>query len=747
MKTIPLSGPLGLMVNVHESLLPDGALSAGENFDVSDGPVRLAPRYILVSEISAGSRTPQGSGWGVFGANQEYLLVSNQAMHFATTPSASSWTAVTGAGSLSTGNYFFQQFGQFIYSANATDGLGRKTIGTNSWTALSLPTAPTSAPTAPVYQPPSEAVSYVGGTASNSGLSSATVDAQGRFVLTSTTAGSKSATITFDTSPDLRPNHQYRDIIEVPMIAFGYPAPFSAWPRLTVIEGATETEAILWYADAVNGRAFYRMQNIARGNRDQVTAWRFNWDAPSGTTQLFIYPGRAYGVWLSVDSSANPGSGFAGIRKPLEYEYTFYNSTTGFESAPSPRLTVAVNAQSVYGEWRTVTGTTSAQAGVDKVRFYRVVNEGGVLTRYRLAEVNNTGTPSYLDKLPVDEVLALPVYSPSVLPTSGITAITAWQNRLVLGVGTLCYISQEDDEIKFEPQSGAYDPFNPARGLTFYPDDRKAESILALVGQDDLYIGTGYSIRAVFGSSPDNWRLIKLPDIEGVAGPRAMTAYKKGILALTPSGRLLYHHTSLAEPVDIGDPVQGNRADSGIAEMATSDVQVSVTPDGEIWVTNSTGRYYVRDVDGRWRRGTFTHGVHSHLFISGLSLRWIGSNGKLYQGGVNSYVTDGGTTGTNGTAVTFSATTNRIKTQRARADNLYFGDATGTSPYPRITVFSQETPSGTVYSKTAGAKNKRTKISDRPIGEWMKFKMEGDKDTVFDDVRVELYDVGQARNK
>ena len=743
MRTERLTSNLGLVTTFHEAHAPAGSLVAGENFTIADGAVRLDARYINKAEIGAGSRTARGSGWGKFGSNEEYLMVSDTAMHFCPTPTASTWTAVTGAGSLNASEWYFQQFGQYMYTTNATDGIGRKVIGTNSWGLITIPTAPAAAPGATFVSPNTETVSFAGGSAS---ASAGTVTlSDGNVLWTHTAAGTFTLEITFDTSPDLRPNWQYRDMgFQRMILSAGVTI-----PELSIEDNSAYIQTLFWFKEPVTGTSWdvwYRWQNVARSSRDVITKLKYTFTT-TGAATVRIYCITAAQVWMSIDSNTNPGSGVPALR-PLMYEYTYYNSTTGFESAPSPVKTLTAAQQSgLFGNWVTLTAATTAASGVDYIRFYRRVESGGITYRYRLTSVANSGSPSYVDKLPLEEVEALTRFYPSILPTSGIGSITAWQNRLVLGVGTLCYISQEDDELRFEPSTGAYDPFNPSRGLTFYPDDKKGETILALVGQEALYIGTGYSVRAVHGSTPDNWRLMKLPDIEGIVGARAMCAYKKGILALTPSGRLLYHHISLPEPIDLSSNVQARPGESGMTEMATSDAAVSVTPDGEIWVTNQAGRYFIRDVDGRWRRGTFTHGVHSHLFVSGMPIRWIGVNGKLYQGGISTYVTDGGTSGTNGTAVTFSATPARLSFERSRLWWLYFGDATGTAPYPRATVYSQENQVGATYSKGTSRKYKRTAITDRPIGEWAKIKLEGDKDTVFDDFRIDLAPLAPARQK
>ena len=747
--TIGWSG--GLNTSLHEAYIGETELSDGSNFIVRDGTARLDQRYINWLERISGNETPQGSGWGKYSTgsqSEQYLTVLGTAMYHVDLTTVAAVTAVGGATGLTASDWWFAQFADYMYAGNATDGLGRKKLaagsnGTGDWSRIQLPTAPAAAPTSAMDETFATTADYTGGTISNSGLTSATL-VDGQLELVCTTGGRKSVTVTLDTSPDLRLNLQYRDTCELAFSVNG--ALQISNFAMKLLEGATEYYTVLWTGNTGGnwGNPQFRMQNIARANRDQVTALKFEFDAPAGGCTMYLTPPFFRGVWLPLDSSTNPGSGDPTLPE-LKYATTNYNSTTGFESAPSPILTVPAVAQGLGGEWRTITGVSSAESGVDNVRFYRVVTEAGTTTYYRLATVSDATTPVYLDKLPLDEVKALATYAPSVLPNSGITSLNAWQNRLVIAAGPLVYISKDGQPLAYEPQSGAYDLFNPARGLTFYPDDKRGEDIIAVVGQDDLYMVSKYSVRCLVGNSPDNWRLLKLPDSEGACGPRAVCAYKKGILVLTPSGKLLYHHSSLLEPQLVSHKVHPRIGNQGIKALASATAVVTVWPDGEIAVYSGTA-YMVMDIDGRWRKGTLTHGVHSALSVPGLSEKWVGSNGKFYEGGDDAYVSDGGTSGTNGTAVTFDVTSRKFLNQRMAVTNVFWGDSTesptsGTPILPKVDLITDR---GTVtYIKRDGKYNKNAKVTNNGYG--MKFKVYGDKNTVIETVRLELRPMAQSR--
>lgn len=734
-----------------------------------DGTVRLDRRYIQAYDHAhTVALAAQGSGWGKFGTgtlSNQYVAVLDGKLYEYDLTQATISRAQAGAG-LAAGDWFWQQFANYLYGVNVTAGMGRKLLGPGNnghgdWATLKLPDAPANAPTAPPNGGAYIQSIFTGGTVSASGspvVAAIQTDGSLKVGWSSSAAGAQTITFTFKTSAtDNRPDWTYHDAIS---FSTNTNAAFSP-VELDIFSTALGTGSIRaqrWterpHPSSGEGLG-YRISNIARSNRAQVTKLVFNLTVPTNGGQIQIYPPFAWGVILTLDESTSIPINTIPAILPLQYEYTKYDSATGLESPPSPQLLITVANQNAVGEWRDVTCTASGPA--DKIRVYRRIDAGGGTTRYRLAELPNTGgTQVWTDKLAADEVIGLPIFSPSILPPTGVTAITSWLNRNVIAVGPLCYISRDDNPLAFAGPGQVFDASDEGRALTFYPDDKQAETILAYVAQDGLFIITDQSVRCLFGTTPDNWRNVKVDGAEGAVGPRAVAGYKRGVLVFTASGRLMYHTLSLTSTYQIGTTpsgveisakVRAKVGDPGIKALATPDAVVTVRPDGEIEVRNNTGAYYVLDVDGNWRKGTHTHPTHSVLYFPGLPLRWIGVNGYLYQGGDDSYVSDGGTTGVNGTPAYWSITTKEDRMGRAALTNIYIrGTQTieniagqNTVTYPGFNVFRREGSTGRLTMAivpNVQIKRNRAMKSDL-VSEEFYYKIDGDKDTVIKEVRAD----------
>jgi hypothetical protein len=746
----------GLRTNIYEAYISPTELSAQSNCIVTDGTLRLDRRYIALTQLSSSDVLAWGSGWGKYSTgpqSEQYLAVLASSMYLVDPASSYTYTKVNGTGNLNQGNWWFQQFAEYMYAANFVQGLGRKklapgTDGTGDWSFIAPPTTPSSAPT---FAPAGNSYvqeSFVGSTISAvSGITTFNASLNGWDILY-TKAGTYSVTITFSTSPDRRPNWEYRDLLKQSIWYTSnpnIPAQSGLSAQLYVREGSNEVAATPW-RDAGTLQPSYRLQNIGRSSRDQVTSLRYVFTTTQASGQVTIIAPFVGYVWMSLDTQTNVGNDYPTLN-PLVYEYTYYNSTTGLESAPSPQVTISVAQQSSYsGNWYNIFPISAGTA--DKIRIYRVVTEGGATSRYRIDEISNIPANSALDKYPLDVIKSFTTLFASTFPGTGITALGVWQNRLVQARGTLVYVSRLGRPLEYEPTSedgGSYDPTSPIQGFTFYPDDRRGEEIISLIGQEELYMISRYSVRALIGptSDPTNWRNYKLPDSEGACGPRAAAPYKKGVIVLTPSGRLLYHHVSLAEPQLVSEAVHPRIDNPGIKALATSGAIVVVWPDGEIAVYSGTS-YMILDIDGKWRSGTLTHGVQSTIPVPGFLPRWIGINGKFYEGGGDTYISDGGTTGTNGSPVTWYATTKKFLQQRAGITNVFWGDSlpfSGNVLYPSIDIITDR---GTVNKiKFSDKRNRNVKITSS--GYAMKFTIYGDKDTVVETCRIELQPLSQTR--
>lgn len=756
-KEIDLGWAGGLHTSLDATKIGANELADMSNAITRDGNARMDQRYILAAEQQSGSRTCTGSGWGKFQDEEEYLTVLDNQLYFVDLTTALAFTSVTG-GSVTNEDHSIQQFAEHLYVASETDGISRKTIGLNDYGGLVLPTAPAAAPTS-TQNSGGTTISDFSGSSATAPQSTA-IDGTGDYWnLVYAGAGSvgnpvKEFSITYDTSPDLRPTWQYHDIIK---ITINKGATTAALPELFFTNGGTEYKAIKWREDGGGPYdVYYRLQNTSRSNRTAISKLRFEFsDNDTGSKTMKVFEPVANGVWLSLESTYNPGSGPAQLQ-PLRYAYTYYNGTTAKESSPSPILTVTTAEQNPNGEWRDIVAPFSAQAGVTKIRIYRVVDEGSAGdVYYQLEEINNPGSGSvtHTDKRTLEEVRALTTYTKSVLPTTGVSAMTVWQNRLVIAKGELVYISRDSEPLAFIDIDDPVDEFDEARAFTYYPDDKQAETVYGFASQDALYVITDQSVRSLFGNTPSNWRARRLPEAEGACGKRAFCGYKNGVLVLTTSGRLLYLNNELSQPEEVSIKVRGRIGNSGIAALATTDAVVGVRPSGEIEI-RSGASYYLLDTDGTWRKGTHTHATHSLLYVQGQPVRWIGTNGKLYQGGSDTYVTDGGTTGTNGTAVTWYITTGKfLSKDRFEVKRLFYGDAVETVngsdasllDYPKVDIISTET--GTVNYKKEKSNRWKHTVGSSNMGRSFQFKLYGDKATVYEELKVGLELIAEAYAK
>ena len=299
--------------------------------------------------------------------------------------------------------------------------------------------------------------------------------------------------------------------------------------------------------------------------------------------------------------------------------------------------------------------------------------------------------------------------------------------------------------MNFEPTTGPRDPFDPGRGRTFYPDDTRSERILALIGQDALYIVTDRSVRCLFGDGPDNWRLVKLGESDGSVHAKAAYGYKGGVLVLCNSGRLLYYHVSLPEPEEVGHKLRRRIGSDSLAGMD----RVAVRPDGEIEVCGDA-TYWLMDLMGRWRSGVRADSFYAPLYVPGLALRWVGDDGALYEGDEDQYVSDGGTAGDTGDPAYWRIKGKVHLLPRSLVVNAFIGDSvqvvnpqdTRYAVWPRITIFDED-GSQTYYPRY---RDRNVKIGRKSTGAALQVMIEGDKDTVVTEFRLEIEGIAKAKN-
>lgn len=707
----------------------------------------------LVSQWALGSITVGLAQW------EQYVGVVNRHLYLVdlTQGLPLSFTSVNNGDNMGNNDWFFAQFERYIYGVNEDKGIYRKLIGegtdgTGDWGTVELPDGPAEAPTATIYQPTTVSTSLAGATLAWEEVPSGWTQVVLEFVPTTGNRigfrAKRVAGVPFRATIHLTLNTPVdwskRDMFQ---FVFGRNTLSLQAPDITIAEANVEgVDAVRWTSpNTLSEWVVYRMANLAEGSRDAVKKLSFGIDLPPGSVEFSVGLINAGGVWLSVPNDASVTPPATPPFKPLYYETTYFDEDTNFESAPSPTAVIPASAQDLMGNWVKVEAEISNDDAITHVNFYRViVDEDGVKTRYRIGQEANTGIPTITDKYSLDEVLLLPTYRPSVVPVNNLRGICAWQNRLVVCDKRTNYISQDGEPLSFESIEGAFDPFNEARGLTYTPDDNQAEVIQGVCSNDSLFTVTNNSVRILYGSTPSNWRAQKMPGSEGACGRRAFCSYLNGVLVLTPTGRLLYHYPGQPKPEDVGERFRPRKDNAGLLDYATDDAVVAVRQDGQIEI-RSEGKYLILDTDGRWRQGTHSHPSQSVLFVPGHPPRWLGTNGKLYEGDSDEYLTDGGDTGVNGIEVLWYVDTKKFRKPRMRVKNVDWGDSQESTNadvrYPSLTPIGMRDTK--TYKKRAGKRNMR--VGPLAVDTGIQFRIAGDAYTVVEECRVTLVPMSGAR--
>ena len=218
----------------------------------------------------------------------------------------------------------------------------------------------------------------------------------------------------------------------------------------------------------------------------------------------------------------------------LKVAYTWYDSTTGFESDLSPILEIPYNqlylptgdlnaGSFLVGQRKKF--TFAATGSADKTRIY-VMDATGVWRR--VAEVNDTASPYDSYYTPYDDLLALTAYSPRAFETTrkicGAVPFKGWMVWLYTGGKQNVRHSRVGEALA---QASAYDDPNSSTynlaGANFSLSDDFGDEPLNGYQCDDALVITGSKgIYAQYGDRPTNMSPIyKLPGSMGCAGPKA----------------------------------------------------------------------------------------------------------------------------------------------------------------------------------------------------------------------------------
>lgn len=129
--------------------------------------------------------------------------------------------------------------------------------------------------------------------------------------------------------------------------------------------------------------------------------------------------------------------GAGSLTGTFSYVYTFYDSTTGWESAMSDSASVTVTGKDVaVSDLETATD----RSGVDKKRIYRTIDSGAT---YLFQSEIDIATTSFTDST-ADSALGEAIdfeVGEHAPPPDGAYVIKFWQNRLWVAVGNILYYS------------------------------------------------------------------------------------------------------------------------------------------------------------------------------------------------------------------------------------------------------------------------------------------------------------------
>lgn len=217
--------------------------------------------------------------------------------------------------------------------------------------------------------------------------------------------------------------------------------------------------------------------------------------------------------------------------------YTFYDSTTGWESSPSPitALTTLANQGIAWSGLE----TTCAREGVDKKRLYRTqVGASGALPGYRVTELA-LATTTYADTI-ADASLGAqsPAFGDHDPPPSTSYICAQYEGRTWIASDSALYYS-----LPYDGNSYTQEYFSSSR--VFYFNQR----IMGLAYSPEfsaliVFLPPGQGIHTVSGRSETDFEKIVFKEGEGTNFPTSVCVFRgrvaywgpNGLAVLTPQG-------------------------------------------------------------------------------------------------------------------------------------------------------------------------------------------------------------------
>lgn len=595
---------------------------------------------------------------------------------------------------LATGDWFFQQYGNRIFAANATDGVHYYRIGGgwNDGAGVSRPLAPSFAPTISSFLVGPTIVNFASGFASiaQSGLGGAptvTGTATGITITNGAVAVTTQTQITITATYSAAQDWQFNDIFASIIRSAGVSdANLSPGSVVLVLENNDGTPVqISEFIGANAGETdtqltrYSHFANQSRTSRDNVLKIiiKFTVDSWAASKQVTIqfYKGRTWQASLVPFAFQSGTSVPVPDRARMRYLYTYYNATTGAESNPSEELLTPETPPDAFGSHigLTLTGSTELTTS-DRIFVYRQEKASGQWRRLPVDSNNlgtfgvanvTSGTTTYTDKWMEEELSDFPVLSFSAFGASRASlagiVLGRWKQSLVVGVDRKLWFSfagflnseaprfapDPDDKagvIEFVQTEGE----NDDRGRTVFLSDERAEDVRAIVGQDSCYgIGTLSSYASVGDSPADSSPPRRLPGGRGAVGKRAACAFGGGAEVGSEDGMWYF---------SVGRGFSGEDNGALVSREETAEVRRSwittllgssysglglIEHEDALWAFNGT-KYLHRGRDGQWDEGTFADSVFAALSVRSRGLKFMDSRGRIHTISTD-YTDDNGT--------------------------------------------------------------------------------------------------------
>ncbi|MEJ5169358.1 MAG: hypothetical protein WHU10_00060 [Fimbriimonadales bacterium] len=312
------------------------------------------------------------------------------------------------------------------------------------------------------------------------------------------------------------------------------------------------------------------------------------------------------GAETSLDLTENMGVGATMTMQAFRPD-----NLTGWKAVPLRRHT--------DGSWRIVKATDGTVGAT--------FDGSGVATRIDTWDDTDgarleTYTPS-----------AIEANDPFFMTTDG--AVGSWKGCLVVGSARKVWVSAVGDPQRYAPDPddkaalAGIDPYDESQGVTFYASPNRAEDVLAVVGQDNLYVCTDSGVSVCAGDLP-----VDLTPPRRILGSSRVIGrpcgWQNGIVAPGQDG-LFWHIAARGyDGIDPQAQQSANLLDDDPAAwewLLGGGTPKAFATGRDLFVIAGT-RGLWRDKNGAWTRMRFSAPQHSAL-QAGSSVLWVSDDGRI----------------------------------------------------------------------------------------------------------------------